>query len=143
MLSWNPSTTLTNSGTLTPTASPLQTTTYVLTVTQNGCSASDSVTVYVELPCGELFVPSAFSPNGGDVAENEVLKVYGNCILNLEFAIYDRWGEKVFSTTNPAIGWDGTYQSEDAPIGVYTWTFTVTISGDRQIIKEGDVTLIR
>lgn len=140
--SWNPSSTLTNANTLTPTASPLQTTTYTLTVTQNGCSAKDSVTVFVEMPCGEIFVPTAFSPNGGDATENEVLKVYGNCILNLEFAIFDRWGEKVFETTNPAIGWDGTYKGKKLDTAVFVYFLKATVDGI-DVKKQGNITLVK
>ncbi|OFY83085.1 MAG: hypothetical protein A3F72_19015 [Bacteroidetes bacterium RIFCSPLOWO2_12_FULL_35_15] len=139
---WGPSSTLTNATTLTPTASPLQTTTYTLTVTQNGCSATDSVTVFVEMPCGEIFVPSAFSPNGGDATENEVLKVYGNCILNLEFAIFDRWGEKVFETTNPAIGWDGTYKGKKLDTAVFVYFLKATVDGI-DVKKQGNITLVK
>ncbi len=140
--SWNPSSTLTNPNTLTPTASPLQTTTYTLIVTQNGCSATDSVTVFIEMPCGEIFVPTAFSPNGGDASENEVLKVYGNCILNLEFAIFDRWGEKVFETSSPSIGWDGTYKGKKLDTAVFVYFLKATVDGI-EVKKHGNITLVK
>ena len=41
------------------------------------------------------------------------------------------------------VGWDGTHKGEPAPLGVYTWTFVVTMANDQVIKNSGDVTLIR
>jgi gliding motility-associated-like protein len=94
------------------------------------------------MPCGEIFVPTAFSPNGGDATENEQLKVYGNCILNLEFAIFDRWGEKVFETTNPAIGWYGTYKGKKLDTAVFVYFLKATVDGI-EVKKHGNITLVK
>src|SRR6185312_12744430 len=82
-----------------PSASPTVTTVYYVTVTDaNGCTSTDSVIVTVFEDCHDPFVPTAFSPNGD--GSNDMLMVYGNCIKALEFAVYDRWGNKVFETTD-------------------------------------------
>lgn len=86
-------------------------------------------------------LPTAFTPNGD--GENDVFIIRGGPFVAADFKVYNSWGQLVFSTMDALEGWDGTFGGDDAPIGVYTWTFTVTVSGDRQIIKEGDVTLIR
>src|SRR5581483_11889855 len=57
-------------------------------------------------PCS-LFVPNAFSPNGD--GQNDILYVRDNCILTMDFTIYDRWGNKVFESKNQSTGWDGAY----------------------------------
>ena len=49
----------------------------------------------------------------------------------------------IFQTDQASPGWDGTFKGEEAPLGVYTWTFEVEIPGGRYVIKSGDVTLIR
>lgn len=86
-------------------------------------------------------LPTAFTPNGD--GENDIFIIRGGPFEAVNFNVYNNWGQLIFTSLDQNIGWDGTYQSEDAPIGVYTWTFVVTIAGDRKIIKEGDVTLIR
>lgn len=138
--SWSPSTGLSCTNCQNPTASPTQTTTYYLTVTQNGCSATDTVTVFVDLPCGELFVPNVFSPN--DDGKNDMLYVLGNCITNLEFAIYDRWGEKVFETQSAIYGWDGTYGGKPLDAAVFVYYLSATVNGV-EVKQHGNITLIK
>lgn len=86
-------------------------------------------------------LPTAFTPNGD--GENDVFIIRGGPFESTNFRIYNNWGQVVFTTTDATIGWDGTFAGKDAQVGVYTWTFEITISGDRVVIKEGDVTLIR
>lgn len=138
--SWSPAATLSCTICPSPVASPTQTTTYILTVTANGCSTTDTVTVFVEFPCGDLFVPKAFSPNND--GQNDVLYVYGKCIKDLEFAIFDRWGEKVFYTTNPATGWDGTYRGEKLDAAVFVYYLKANVDGE-EINKHGNITLVK
>lgn len=138
--SWSPTSSLTCSNCPTPVASPTLTTTYTLTVTANGCSATDTVTVFIEIPCGDLFVPKAFSPNND--GQNEVLYVYGKCIKDLEFAIYDRWGEKVFFTTNPASGWDGTFRGNKLDAAVFVYYLKANVNGE-EVSKHGNITLVK
>ncbi len=137
---WTPSTGLSCTTCEDPTASPTQTTTYIITATQSGCSGSDTVTVFVDIVCGELFVPNAFSPN--EDGQNDFLYVMGNCITNLEFFIYDRWGEKVFETKDAAYGWDGTYRGKKMDAAVFVYYLTATVNG-QEVTKQGNITLIK
>ncbi|MBS1634743.1 MAG: gliding motility-associated C-terminal domain-containing protein [Bacteroidetes bacterium] len=138
---WSPATGLSCTNCEDPVASPTVTTVYVLTVSNSsGCTAFDTVTVYVELPCGELFIPTAFSPN--DDGQNDVLFVMGNCITDLEFAVFDRWGEKVFETTDPAIGWDGTYAGKKMDPAVFAYFLRATVDGT-SVKKHGSVTIVK
>ncbi len=110
-----------------------------LTITDiNGCSA----TVIQEISIALLPVlPTAFTPNGD--GENDVLLIRGGPFTEVNFNIYNNWGELIFTSNDAAIGWDGTYKGTEAPMGVYTWTFVVEIAGGRVVTKSGDVTLIR
>ena len=100
----------------------------------------DTTTKFIEIVLLPV-LPSGFTPNyDGD---NDVFIIRGGPFVAADFKIYNNWGQLVFSTLDATEGWDGTFNGEEAPMGVYTWTFTVTIAGGRQIIKEGDVTLIR
>ncbi len=140
VFSWLPSSSLSCSNCANPVATPAQTTTYTLTVSLNGCSATDTVTVFVDIKCGELFVPTAFSPNGDN--ENDMLMVYGDCISDLEFAIFDRWGEKVFETTDQSFGWDGVFNGKKMDAGVFAYYLKAIVKGV-EVNKHGNITLVK
>lgn len=121
--------------------SPAVTTEYCVIVTlPTTCSDSDCVRITVEIPCGTVFVPLAFSPNGDN--ENDVLTVYGNCITYLEFAIFDRWGEKVFETSDPSVGWDGTHKGKKLDPAVFVYYLKATVKGEA-VSKHGNITLTK
>ncbi len=143
---WTPSGSLTNAAIFNPIAEPIQTTTYTVIVTgPNECQASDSVTVTVrQIDCDSvtIFVPTAFSPNGDGM--NDVLYVRPPaCVTQMEFQIYDRWGELLFSTSNPKTGWDGSYKGQPMNMGVFVYYLTATIFNGRTISKKGNVTLMK
>lgn len=71
-----------------------------------------------------LFVPTAFSPNQNGT--NDVFKIQGHYIQNLEMNIYNRWGEKIFETNDINQGWDGTYQGEMVQEGIYLIKIKIT-----------------
>src|SRR5690606_10679860 len=114
-----------------PTATPPETTTFTVIVTnEDGCTASASVEVRVIIPrCEEpyIFIPTAFSPNGDD--NNDVFKVRGEYIDNLEMMIYDRWGKEVFKTDNLNNGWDGRVNGELLTPDVYGYYVRIECLG--------------
>ena len=91
-------------GCVSPTVKPAATTHYTLTVIdRNGCTSTDTITVFVDIICRQPYVANAFSPNGDGL--NDVLHVKSNCdISSFSFKIFDRWGEKVFESADPAFG---------------------------------------
>ena len=127
-----------------PIASPTQTTTYIV-ATPDACGNSDTVTVVVnEKPIAEIQIPSAFSPNNDNI--NDVFKPFiGNApFTNYIFAVYDRWGNQLFETTDPADGWNGTYKFKDLEVGVYVFYATIWFEDEPQARKlQGNVTLVR
>lgn len=153
---WTPSTGLSSANVSEPIATPLFTTTYIVTLQDSStteCGLIDTITItIIEGLCGEpyLFFPDAFSPNGDGF--NDILYVRGDFIEELYLTIYNRWGEEVFSTTDQTIGWDGTYKGMPADPGVFVYYLTAKcIDGQywegndaKHInIKKGNVTLIR
>ena len=138
--SWSPIESLSNPAVLNPLATPDTTTLYVLTINVNGCIATDSVLITVQEKCGDIFVPSGFSPNGD--SSNDILYARGNCILEIDFKVYDRWGELMFSTTDKNLGWDGTFKGKPVIAGVYVYYVNALVKGET-INKQGNVTLIR
>ncbi len=139
---WQPEEALSCSNCPNPLAQPLRTTTVKLDAfNANGCVASDSLTVFVFNP-EQLFVPTAFSPNGDGV--NDVFAVFpGKAVANIsQIEIFDRWGNQVFAA-NSNVGWDGIFDGKIAPNGVYVWLLTVEFIDGRIQQLSGDVTLIR
>ncbi len=140
---WLPETGLSCTNCLSPTASPTQTTTYTLTVTDSlGCSASDEVTLSVN--CGEdvIYIPNAFTPN--DNGHNDVLYIRSLGAIDLNyFRIYDRWGKMIFETHDLSEGWDGKYNGKPMMPGVYLYEWEAQCSGGDVFRKEGNVTLLR
>jgi len=88
-----------------------------------------------------VFVPNIFSPNGDGF--NDVLRVRGKGIAELEFIIYDRWGEKVFETTDANVGWDGTYKGEPMNLAVFVYVIKGKFKNGDVIDKKGNFTLLR
>ncbi|HEU4719475.1 MAG TPA: gliding motility-associated C-terminal domain-containing protein, partial [Bacteroidia bacterium] len=140
---WTPSTDLSCVSCQSPVASPTQTTTYCVNVTDaNGCSDSACTTVAVNTDCGTIFVPSGFSPNGDN--ENDQLCIYGTqCMQSVDFVIYDRWGEKVFETTDPHLCWDGTYKGEMLNNGVFVYYLQAYMLDGSIKTQKGNITLVR
>lgn len=143
--SWLVDSTLSSDSIYNPIAQPVQTTTYYLTVTDPlGCFAEDSITIYFDDPiCDEttLFVPNAFSPNGDGT--NDVIYVAGNSITEVYFVIYNRWGEQVFETKDQARGWDGKYKGQDCAPDVFGYYLRCRCLDGYEIIRKGNITLLR
>lgn len=141
-----------NSGAVISVSPPATSTYTVLVVDANGCSAVDSVTVFVDgepFDCSfssdnEFVIPNAFSPNGDD--ENETLKLYFkniSCITEYTFLIYNRWGEEVFKTDDPAGEWNGVYDGRTEGSALFVYYMRAVMTDGREVIKNGNVSLIR
>lgn len=144
-LYWAPDSSLSNLGSPDPLAWPKMPDTYWVTVIDSsGCVVKKPVSVYILLtPCASsnLFVPNAFSPNND--GKNDVLYVRGNYIQQMYFAVYDRWGQKVFETRNQNTGWDGTYNGKKLDPSVFGWYLEGTCDAGEKFFKKGNVTLLR
>lgn len=142
---WLPSASLNNPSIPNPIATPSLTTEYVVYVTDlYGCMLSDTVRITVlEVICDEpfVYVPNAFTPNGD--GNNDVLFVRSDILIDIIFAVYDRWGEKIFETTQLNKGWDGTYKGKKSDPGVFVYYLDATCLTKEKLVKKGNVTLIR
>lgn len=107
----------------------------------NGCKNSDCVLIDVEIICGEVFVPSAFSPNND--GENDFECVYSDCIDYFTFTIYNRWGEKVFETSDMNICWDGTWKGKELNSAVFVYILDGYLIDGQTIQQKGNISLIR
>ncbi|MDD3877880.1 MAG: gliding motility-associated C-terminal domain-containing protein [Bacteroidales bacterium] len=143
--SWSPSGSLNNPNIFNPIASPTQTTTYYLTLTDPwGCTYIDTITIIViEVICDDsnIFIPNAFSPNGDGY--NDLLLVRGHVIDELYFTVYNRWGEKLFESKKLSDGWDGVYNGMMSESGVYVYYLEVICIDKQEFFKKGNITLVR
>ncbi len=139
---WTPTAFLDFPNTSDPTATPLDSITYqVIGVNQFGCKDTAYVHVDVDFNMVEI-IPNAFTPNGD--GRNDVFGVWNIRFQSLqEFRVFNRYGQEVFSTTNPQEGWNGTYQGIPQDIGVYHYLIRVALPGGKVKLYKGDVTLIR
>lgn len=139
---WSPFDGLSCTDCANPTASPNQTTTYTVTiVTDDGCVGQAQVTISIEEPCGETFLPTMFSPNNDGV--NDEFCVLGNCVIGVELIIYNRWGEKVFETNDPTQCWRGNQRGKPVNTGVYTYKARIFLNDGSEVGEAGNITLVR
>ena len=129
----------------TTTVSPLQTTTYTVTLTDaNGCTDTDQATVFILTDCGELFIPSAFSPNGDAVNNTFKVRIEPSCVESFQVKIYDRWGEVVFTSTDVSTGWNGTFKDKLLDPAVFVYVVDIKLFSDQEEQHlEGNLTLFK
>ena len=120
---------------------PFNTTTYTCLITDNFCTSIRQITVRVRHTKHVFFIPNAFSPNQDGT--NDKFYIRGNDIFSTRMVIFDRWGEKVFDSSDKSIGWDGTYKGEKVAMGVYTYVAYIIFSDGFSESKAGSVALIR
>ncbi len=131
-----------NTGETTPEIEVFEAGTYeVIASDPNGCQSSDRFTLY-KFDCVEqLFVPSAFSPNGDGI--NDELIVEGGEYRILESRIYDRWGHLMLASNEETLRWDGSYGGVGQPAGVYILYIRFVTRDGREHLYQGNVSLLR
>jgi len=105
-----------------------------------GCADSTEVELCI-LPENPVFIPDIFSPN--DDGNNDMLFVRGFGLSKIDFRIYNRWGEEVFSTNDPAKGWDGQQRGQPSSSGSYFYTFKAIAGDGISLNITGEIALIR
>lgn len=122
---------------------PRQTGTYELTIS-NDCGIS-SDTAFVEISsCDEcLVMPNAFTPNND--GRNDIFNPVIKCpVSNYAMNIYNRWGERVFTTNDVTKGWNGIYNNRDAPLGAYVYIIQYRSENTRALKHlQGNFLLVR
>ena len=140
---WSPAENLDCSNCATPVITPTQTSTVCVVYSNGVCIDSACTQIIVDYNCGEVAVPTAFSPNSGDV--NSVECVLGACVINMHFKIYDRWGELVFESLDQNTCWDGTHarNGKEMSTGVYVFQLEADLIDGTSISQKGNITLLR
>ena len=139
---WLPTSGLSCSNCFNPLASPVITTSYTLTGTnENGCSSYDTVTVFVTQGSEVLYIPNSFTPN--DNLLNDLFCVYGTSIKTIDIKIYDRWGELIFHGNDVKQGWDGKFRGTNVENGVYVYSVNCQWLSGATAYRNGIVTVLR
>lgn len=131
-----------STGATTQTIAPVLAGTYYVTVGSGNCVSSDTVELVGTLGESMLFIPNTITPNGNGL--NDVFYPYGSEITSLHMRIFDRWGQLIFETSDPALGWNGTYKGttvqEDTYVYVIEYTTTCNNTERR---RTGHVNVVR
>lgn len=141
--SWLPTAGLSCYDCASPDFSGINSVVYTVTMSTNaGCTGASTVRVNV-VPNYTVFFPNAFTPNGDGA--NDSWLMFGNLpgIKQIEVKVFNRWGEKVFESTDLNFGWDGNFKGTVVP-GVYSYTAKLVWLDNHTDNKyKGTITLLK
>ena len=111
-------------------------------VDRNGCTGRDTTLVTTKKCPYGIYFPNAFTPNKD--GHNDLFKpvITGNPV-KYHFSIYNRWGQRVFDTTDPTEGWDGSIANRDQESSAYVWICVYQFGGEKEKSSNGSFILIR
>ena len=144
---WSPTTNVVDADIPNPVITPSVTTTYALTMTDNeNCISNDSIRIIVVDPttvkCGDILLPSAFTPNGDGLNDRYGISNPFATGELLSFEIFDRWGNIVFRTTEPFDKWDGFYKGQAVNPGVFLYKIRYRCE-ENEKVTSSSVTVLR
>ena len=116
---------------------------YSITVT-DACGVTSSDTIHITISqCNNIFrMPSGFSPNDDHL--NDVIKPVTQGKLEMyNFKVFNRWGQRVFESKNPAIGWDGKINNTLQQAGAFAWYCDYKFYDEKELHSSGTFLLIR
>jgi len=132
-----------NTGATTPDISVLDSGTYQLQVIDhNGCMGTATIQVK-DSTCQEyVYTPTAFTPNGD--SRNDIFRpVFKGLLVQYHFTVFNRFGRKVFESSDPGAGWNGTVNREPQASGTYIWQCSYQLYQQQPQVQRGTVVLIR
>ncbi|WP_460571075.1 choice-of-anchor J domain-containing protein [Flaviaesturariibacter terrae] len=115
---------------------------YTITITKaSGCVTVDTLLVRLFRDY-DIFVPSAFSPDGDGVNDRLRPMLVGLSTLR-SFRVFDRMGREVFSSSTINPGWDGTYKGKLLQPDIYIWVADGYDQKGNPMKRTGHVSLLR
>ncbi len=111
------------------------------TIDAAGCRDS---TIRNTIPPAEVFIPSAFTPNGDGI--NELWKIDGANITEFEVWIYDRWGQLVYTSKDVNQGWNGSHMDGSHHNQMTLYTFMIRYKGKLEedtFVRTGNIAVVR
>ncbi len=100
---------------------------YAITlIVENSDGCRDTVTNLIEIEEDLLiFVPNSFTPDGNEINNTWNIITSSIDIMDFKVLIFNRWGEIIWESNDPSVGWDGTYMNRKVENDIYTWTLSV------------------
>lgn len=149
---WQPASGVSDPNSPDPTITPVSAgrVRYLVRITdaESNCTAVDSLILQVinpaDLDCGEVFLPTAFTPNGIGPVANETFGISNPFALSelVSFEIYDRYGAQMFQTTDAFARWDGNFKGQPVNPGPIVWRVVYRCEG-QELIRSGSATVLR
>jgi gliding motility-associated-like protein len=114
----------------------------VTLIVENNLGCKDTTLKYIDVKSDyAIWIPNSFSPNND--GKNDFFYGDGFGFTNYSLTIFDRWGEKIFVSNDPEIGWDGTCNGVESAIDVYVYQLSIVDIFNEPHTYNGRVTLIR
>lgn len=141
---WMPIDGLSDANSNNPIATPKNSITYYLTVTDSfGCEFTDSIFINVKLTDSLGFFPNVFTPNGDNVNDCLPLNSLSD-FKDIHFIVFNRWGSTVFETTDTKLCWQGfANNGQELSEGVYFYVLKGITKCGHNISLHGTITIIR
>jgi gliding motility-associated-like protein len=110
---------------------------------QGACPDTADVTIPIDFSCIGVYFPSAFTPNGDGI--NDSFGPLGSlsALTKYSFSIYNRWGQKVFSSVNPFEKWDGALRGKMGNSSIFVWYAEYELPGQGKVLRKGTISLIK
>lgn len=108
----------------------------------SGCKGSDTIQIVQKQCLDGVFIPNAFTPNGDGINDIFRAKVYG-ITLSFQLQIFNRFGELIFTTSDPYKGWDGTFKSVPEDVGAFVYQCSYQLVGGKRTFGKGTFVLIK
>lgn len=139
---WLPADGLNNNVISNPVATNTENREYIVRAyTPVGCDSYDTVLIRI-FNGPEIYVPSAFNPLSS--VGNHIFRAIPVGISRFKYlTVYNRFGQLVFSTSDPAQGWDGTFKGKPLAMAAYVWVAAGTTFRGTEIVRKGTVVLVR
>ena len=113
---------------------------YVLVTDENNCKDYSENAIVHTLGRTELYIPTAFTPNGDD--HNELFVIHANNIYSYNIKIYNKWGDKLFVSDTIYKSWDGTFDSNKVQQGAYYYNIEVIGEDNQLFVKSGRINVV-
>lgn len=141
---WSPASYLSCTNCPEPVASPPENITYCVVSDSASCVAKACVTISVTCETkSDYSMPNAFTPNADGINDEYCLRGWSACLNSFHIMIYDRWGEKVFESSDPDFCWNGVYKNLALGSDVYVYVANLIRTDGISLSKKGNISLLR
>jgi len=114
---------------------------YRIVAYKTGAPQVFSISNEVEIvPQMTFYIPNTFTPNGDGL--NDTFGIAGEAVKDFNLQIFNRWGQLVFESENPNDRWDGSFNGEKVPQGVYVYRLSAQGPSGKKETKEGNLNVV-